>query len=248
MMKKVISVILILIMVFCLAACGSNSDNAAEEGSSAEKELVRKIVLDGETTDVDVFDGAIIGMHSSDGTYFTFNYDGGTPGVTSSHHNVYKVDEATFNETSHIDVWQFSDEIMEGTKAFLNSSYASIQRPTLDSSNGNAVFGNLFCNSMASRSINPLFGESLEGYFDEHKLSLSCDEVKIEQVAVSELQGHYTYIFSVSANVSTEDCTGNMSDLGFFANKGESKNLNVYLVCEYLADDNTISLSYINIK
>lgn len=246
-MKRVLCIAATLIMVLVLTACSDDKGTSTEEGN-AEKELVRKIVLTGETTDKDIFDSIIIGMDSSDATYFTVNYNGGTQGVESSHHNMYSVDEATFNEMSPIDVGQFSDLITEGAETFLNSSYGSINGSAFDSSTGTGMFGGLLCDSMASETIEPLFGGSVAGYFDEHKLSLSCEEVAIEQVAVSEYMEHYTYVYGVFANVKTEDCTGDMSDLGFFANNGESRNVKVYVVCTYWPDENDITLSYMNIK
>ena len=187
-------------------------------------------------------------MNMSDATYFTVSFDEGTPGVESSHHNMYSIGEVEFNEISPIDPWQFSDLVTDGVKDFLNCSYADINRPVFNSSNGSTAFGNMICNSMAERTTAPLFNGSVEGYFDEHRLSLSCDEATLEQIAVYEIYDHYSYIFGLKANVTTTECIGDMSDLGFFANRGESKEIALYLVCDYHAEDNTISISYMNIK
>lgn len=233
-MKKIISMVFALLMLFALVACGS--EDTSIEDDSADKELVRKYVLSGDEEDVDMFDSFIIGMNSSNRTYFTASYDAGTQGVESSHCNMYAVDENGFMEMSPVDPWQFSDVVIEGTEYFINNS------------NGTIDFGNLFCNSMAYETIDSVFGGSTEGYFDKHNLSLSCSETKLEQVAVYENMGHYTYIFGVSTNVKTEECSGDMSDLELFADKGESKNVVVYMICDYLADEDDICLSYINIK
>lgn len=147
---------------------------------------------------------------------------------------VYQTNKAEFDEKTVMDTEKAIKEVDDGISKFLNYSHNSLPASLYGNVNNDGIFGKLDVSSEAQALIDPQFGSSVAEYFNSHELALKCDDCTVEQIGVQiDPDGLVWYCFNITANVLTESCTGDMNDLGIFANEGETKQVKVNVLCSY---------------
>ena len=154
---------------------------------------------------------------------------------------LYQTNKDEFSEQSVMSPEKAIKEVNEGISRFLNYSHNSLPGSLYGNINNNGIFGKLDVSSEAQGYIDPQFGGSVAEYFQSHKLELKCDDCKVEQIGIEiNPDGSIYYNYNIIANVLTENCIGDMNELGIFANQGKTKTVNINIRCIY--DDNSKEL------
>lgn len=145
--------------------------------------------------------------------------------------------------------------IKKGMSCFLNTSYKSLP-PSMYSLNGYShytIFGKDLLTDDSDENvkkwIKETFGEELKKMFTDYELELSCESIDIKKAAVYdtgktqrcgttanlEQDGfdakYFEYFFIVEADVKTENAKKKISELGVFADEGESKKIEFLMYC-----------------
>lgn len=88
--------------------------------------------------------------------------------------------------------------------------------------------------SDAATSLQNVFGSDYQwdatiiyDYFHDHKLRLEGSNVKIEKIALIKADGKTEVLLKAKGDVKTLACEGDLSDLGLYPEKGETKTLDV---------------------
>lgn len=207
------------------------------ESEVVETELVAEVDWAG--TEIDAYKEVFASMAENDALYYHINSKNEVWGPP---YEIYQTNKEEFSEKSPKSPEKAVKEVNDGISKFLNYSYKSLPSPLFQTSSADGmIFGKLDVSSEAQSLIEPQFGGSIAEYFKSHELVLKCDDCKVTQIGVeTNADGSIYYYCNIAANVLTEDCIGDMSDIGIFANKGETKQVNINAHCIY--DENSKEL------
>lgn len=207
--------------------------------TEVKTELVAEVDWAGE--DVSTRKEIFSAMAENDATYYII-----TPFETGLY-EIYQTNKEEFSEKSPKSPEKAVKEVNDGISKFLNYSYKSLPSPLFQTSSADGmIFGKLDVSSIACERIEPQFGGSVAEYFKSHELVLKCDDCEVTQIGVENepVSGTF-YYFNITANVLTEDCIGDMSDIGIFANKGETKQVNINVFCHYDENSKELFVSFV---
>lgn len=163
---------------------------------------------------------------------------------------VYQTNKAEFDEKSVMNAEKAVKDVDDVITDFFNLAHNTLPASMYEGVNNDGLFGKMTGNSWAQEVVDPQFGGSVSEYFRSHELVLKCDDCRVEQIGFSD-EGYTDdglpilfYYFNITASVLTEDCIGDMNDLGIFADKGETKEISVKVLCGYGDNSKALSLCF----
>ena len=248
--KKSKAPIIIIILILLVAAGFGYYKFVYQPQQMAKYELTESEVVETELVagtdwhdnEMDEYKEIFEAMAENDASYFIVeSMTERSDDYYSPRFKIYQTNKDEFSELSVKVPEEVVIGMTKGMLRFLNYSYNSLPPALYENLNGNYMFGKIGVSSMAEETIEPQFDGSVAAYFKKHKLKLKCDDCKVEQIGIEvDQNNHLRYYFNFTANVLTESCTGDMSDLGFFANEGETKEMNISVLCSGYEDSDTI--------
>ncbi len=203
------------------------------ENTEIETELVAE--TDWHDNEIDEYKEVFAAMAENDSSYYIIE----SLGIRDEDNwkprfKVYQTNKDAFSEQSVMIPEKAMKEANDGISRFLNYSHNSLPSSMYGNINNDGIFGKLDVTSEAQGWIDPQFGNSVVEYFNTHELVLKCDDCQVTEVGVVNNPGDVIwYYFNITASVLTESCIGDMSDLGYFANAGETKEVKVNVLCAY---------------
>ena len=241
MEKKKSKAPIVVIIIILLAAAGFGYYKFVYQPQQMAKyELAESEVVETElvaetnwcSNEIDEYKEVFAAMAENDASYYLITPKYTNPGPRFE---VYQTNKNEFSEKSPMNLEKAMKETNDGILKFLNYSYNGLPSPLYENINNNCIFGKLDVSGWAEEVIEPQFGGSVAEYFKSHELKLKCDDCTVTQIGIEidEENNSIAYCYNITANVLTEDCIGDMSDLGIFANKGETKEVSLNVRCHY---------------
>lgn len=188
-------------------------------------------------------------LEASEAKFFFIECDGGNGSYFNS---VTQTDKSTYEESVPLTADEAFQVFGSNMTAFLNTDYSKIPDDKRVFYNGKydsgagCLFGDQGPMSAVmwseddpyENSIDEFFGTDIYQYFLDHELNISCDNVEMtklggqaylaEYASSYQVQGsepireQMLYVFVGYADVTTENATGDLSDMGIFGNPGET--------------------------